>query len=132
MGVSIMVSSHLLKEMEEVCDHLVVIHHGRKVLDSSSSELRRKHESVSIAVLGGPCEELKKLEGFLSEAPSPDNPASMLYKFSTIPAKTPELVKAAVGLGARIHGVSHEKLDLENIFIKLTSEGGLNVRADSF
>ncbi len=132
MNVSIIVSSHLIGEMEQVCDKVVIIHHGRKVLDASAAELAKEHETVTLSVRGGEFPSLKAIAGFVSEAPARHGIAERVFKYSLTPEKVPDIVKAAVEAGAQVCAVSHNKLNLESLFLELTSSGEKNVRIDSF
>lgn len=38
---TVILSSHILSEVQEVCDHLLIIHHGKKVAAGESAELER-------------------------------------------------------------------------------------------
>lgn len=38
---TVILSSHILSEVQEVCDHLLIIHHGRKVAAGAPEELER-------------------------------------------------------------------------------------------
>lgn len=48
-GVSIFFSSHLLQDMDELCDHLTVIDHGRVVADGAPEAFRREHPGLEEA-----------------------------------------------------------------------------------
>lgn len=39
-GTTVLVSSHNLRELEDVCDHVGIIHHGRTLIERSLSELQ--------------------------------------------------------------------------------------------
>lgn len=132
LNVSIIVSSHLIGEMEQVCDKVVIIHHGRKVLDASAAELAKEHETLTLELKGGEFPSLKAIPGFVSEAPARHGIAERVLKYSLTPDKAPEIVKAAVEAGAQVCAVSHNKLNLESLFLELTSSGEKNVRIDSF
>jgi ABC-2 type transport system ATP-binding protein len=51
-GISILMSSHLLSEIERVCDYLVVIEGGRLIRSDSLSTFTGKTEAVTIEVDG--------------------------------------------------------------------------------
>ena len=38
---TVILSSHILSEVQEVCDHLLIIHHGKKVAAGEPAELER-------------------------------------------------------------------------------------------
>jgi ABC-2 type transport system ATP-binding protein len=46
-GVSVVLSSHLVTDLERVCDHLVVLRDGRVVVDGGIATLIRSHRLVS-------------------------------------------------------------------------------------
>ena len=41
-GVAVIISSHLLSLVEDLCTHILVLHHGRQVLHTSLAELRQQ------------------------------------------------------------------------------------------
>jgi ABC-2 type transport system ATP-binding protein len=42
MGKTIMISSHILSELEEICDHIGIIEHGRLVFSGTMEEIRQR------------------------------------------------------------------------------------------
>jgi ABC-2 type transport system ATP-binding protein len=46
-GMSVLLSSHVVADIEESCDHLVVLREGRVVLDGGIDELRAGHRMLS-------------------------------------------------------------------------------------
>src|SRR5689334_9273200 len=44
-GAAIIISSHLLHLVEEICTHILILKGGRKVIDGTLDEIRRKFES---------------------------------------------------------------------------------------
>jgi ABC-2 type transport system ATP-binding protein len=42
MGKTIMISSHILSELEEICDHIGIIEHGRLVFSGTMEEIRSR------------------------------------------------------------------------------------------
>ena len=45
-GAAIVISSHLLHLVEEICSHLLILKGGRKVIDGTLDEIRRKFEQA--------------------------------------------------------------------------------------
>ena len=43
-GATIIFSTHVMHQAEELCDHVVMIHNGDKVLDDSLSRIRARHD----------------------------------------------------------------------------------------
>ncbi|MDY7011291.1 MAG: ABC transporter ATP-binding protein [Planctomycetota bacterium] len=55
MGKTIMISSHILSELEEICDHVGIVEHGRLVFSGTMEEIRRRvgiHNKVRVRVAG--------------------------------------------------------------------------------
>ncbi len=53
MGKTIMISSHILSELEEICDHVGIIEHGRLVFSGTMDDVRRRvgiHNKVRVQV----------------------------------------------------------------------------------
>jgi ABC-2 type transport system ATP-binding protein len=47
-GATILFSTHVMAQAEELCDRVVMIHKGRKVLDEPTSTLRRQYDTSRI------------------------------------------------------------------------------------
>jgi ABC-2 type transport system ATP-binding protein len=43
-GATVLFSTHVMVQAEEICDHVVMIHDGEKVLDEPLSSIRRRHD----------------------------------------------------------------------------------------
>ncbi len=53
-GTTVLVSSHNLRELEDVCDHVGVMHHGRVLLERSLSELQGGVTKLQLVFDGAP------------------------------------------------------------------------------
>ncbi len=49
-GATILFSTHVMPQAEEICDHVVMIHRGRKVLDDPVGDIRRRFDPRAIVV----------------------------------------------------------------------------------
>ena len=47
-GATILLSTHVMPHAEELCEHVVMIHRGRKVLDDSVADIRRRYDPRTI------------------------------------------------------------------------------------
>lgn len=43
-GATILFSTHVMSQAEEICEHVIMIHQGRKVLDEKMASIRRQHD----------------------------------------------------------------------------------------
>lgn len=49
-GRIVLFSTHVMEVAERVCDHIIMLNHGTKILDGTLSEIRKKYGSNSITV----------------------------------------------------------------------------------
>ena len=47
-GATILLSTHVMPQAEDICDHIVMMHKGRKVLDDKLAAIRGRHDPRSI------------------------------------------------------------------------------------
>ena len=47
-GATVLFSTHVMPQAEEMCEHIVMIHRGRKVLDDRLTDIRRRYDPRSI------------------------------------------------------------------------------------
>jgi ABC-2 type transport system ATP-binding protein len=62
-GKTVLLSSHILAEVEQLCDHISIIKEGRIVESGSLSELRHLTRTSISVVTGQPVNGLKELSG---------------------------------------------------------------------
>lgn len=63
--MSILISSHNLRELEDICDYMGILHDGRIIIESELDTLKRGISKVQIAFSEGIPEELLKAENIL-------------------------------------------------------------------
>jgi ABC-2 type transport system ATP-binding protein len=49
-GATILFSTHVMPQAEEICDHVVMIHRGKKVLDDPVSAIKRRYDPRAIVL----------------------------------------------------------------------------------
>ncbi len=57
-GTTVLVSSHNLRELEDVCDHVGIMHHGKIIMEKSLDDLQGSVSKIQVAF---DCEELPVL-----------------------------------------------------------------------
>jgi len=119
-GVTLLVSSHLLSEIEQVCTHLGVMRTGRLVAQGSSADVlgsARPTVEVTTPDATRAAEVLGGL-GLADVSPAPEGVTA------TLEAVAPETVVAAlVGAGVAVRGFAVRRATLEDRFIELTGGG---------
>ncbi len=121
----VILSSHILSEVEQVCDRVVIIQRGEKRLDEDIASLRRRREGGSLRLrLRQPpaIEALAALEGVGQVEALEAGLFRVTYSGEVNPAEA--LAAAAVAGGWGLLELTPEGRDLESLFLKLTAEAG--------
>lgn len=118
MGVTILVSSHILSEIELMANHLGIIKEGNLIFQGTLDQLRSKSKSI-IKINAQPRDSVKKYiidRGYDYQ----DGEEGLLLKAKDLnPARiTRELVMADFD----VSHISREESTLEEIFLNLTGE----------
>jgi ABC-2 type transport system ATP-binding protein len=116
-GGCVLVSSHLLAEVEQTVDDVVIIANGRLVTQSSLSGLGR-HSRRAIRVRTPHAEALRAALSAQSIA-AEIVAADVVVAFETT---TDAVGLAAAGAGAAIYEMTAERFDLEQLFLQLTAD----------
>lgn len=126
---TVIISTHILSEVEMLCGRVIIISGGKKVADSPTEELREhfgNSSEVQICVSGASTEEAEKIfRGIngVSKIHSSLNDGKIEFRISVeknIEVR-PELAKACVQNGLELFEMQQKKNSLEDVFRSLTS-----------
>ena len=110
-GTTIFLNSHLLTEVERVCDRVVILDHGRVVAAGPLADLlSERHLRVRVTGLGRPAGELLAAFGSVSESDG------FLELRGLDPDRVPDVVAALVAAGGRVYAVEPRQATLEERF----------------
>jgi ABC-2 type transport system ATP-binding protein len=117
-GRTVLVSSHLLAEMEQTADRVVIVGAGRLVREGSLTELRSSAQDAGAVLVRSPeagrLAEVLGAAGF-AVAPSEDGRV-------TVSGTTPDAVGAqAFRAGVELHELRAETSGLEELYFRLTA-----------
>jgi ABC-2 type transport system ATP-binding protein len=115
-GCTVVVSSHLLAEVAQSVDHVVVLDHGKLVTSAALSDL-------TSGAASGVVVRTPERERFLAALATHGIPAR-LDEAGDVVARgtTVEAVGDVIGaIGLVVHGMHAERSDLEDVFFSLTS-----------
>jgi ABC-2 type transport system ATP-binding protein len=116
-GSTVLLSTHQMNKVEEVCDRALMLNQGRMVLHGAIREIRRKHADHAVVVHTE--DRLGSLPGVRSIEPSNGD-----YKLMLEPETTPESVlRALMDRNVRIESFALASLPLEDVFVKVVREG---------
>lgn len=129
-GTTVFLNSHLLGEVEQVCDEVAIIDHGRLIATGTLAQL-----------LSGPCEVdvdlAEPLSDSLAEVSAAEvggrlldaNPTRLVVSLPE-DGNIPALVERLVSAGARVSGVARHRRTLESLFLEVTAKGQARGRED--
>ena len=119
-GATVLVSSHLLSEVEQVCSHIGVMHVGRLLTQGPIAEVRAVGESRARVGTDRPEQAARVLRGLgLTDVWFESGLA-----VGTLGKLAPEkIVAALVQEAVPVTGFAIERPSLEDLFVSLTGEG---------
>ncbi|HEY0453074.1 ABC transporter ATP-binding protein [Actinophytocola sp.] len=116
-GRTVLISSHLLAEVEQTIDQVVIISRGQTMYYGMLDELRKSQQSRVIVQPADPAALADALRGaeIGNIQPMPDG------KIAVVGATVQQIGDVAAKAGVALYGVQEEKADLEQLFFRLTS-----------
>jgi ABC-2 type transport system ATP-binding protein len=119
LGLTILLSSHLLAEVQQLCTRICVLNAGRKLFEGSLAEVRAARRWLRLGVddfgaAVGALERAGLIAGHRDGrfiAPGPE-------------VATPEIVRHLVGQGIGVHEIAPEDQSLETFYLSLMKEPG--------
>jgi ABC-2 type transport system ATP-binding protein len=136
LGTTVLVSSHILPELADMCTHIGIIQHGRLVREGPVEQVLRgmnPGRTIAIQVLGPPATALETLEHLpeVSEvvatpepAGEPDaagaGPREITFRTFEDDAGLREILRALVSADAGVIHFAQQLDNLEEVFMQLT------------
>jgi lantibiotic transport system ATP-binding protein len=119
-GTTVLVSSHLLSEVDQMCSHLGVMHVGRLVAQGSSSELRDQGAAEATVET----DQTGEAARVMTELGLTEVHTTRITAVGRLGEVAPEKVVAAcVHAGVPVRGFQVGRPTLEDMFVSLTGEG---------
>ena len=119
-GSTVFLNSHLLTEVERVCDRVAIVDHGR-VLASGGIDDLLGEARVRIRVTDLPPAGLEAVRGF---GPVEVGDEGWLTIAGVGDDTIPDVVAAIVAAGGRVHAVDAGRATLEDLFLRIVGEAG--------
>jgi ABC-2 type transport system ATP-binding protein len=123
LGKSILISSHILTELAEMCDRVAIIERGRLLANGTVDEIRKNlapHREVNVRVLG----ESGPVMSWLKQRPDVQQVKveGDLLRFAHEGQREQEvdLLRDMVAAGLRVAEFSSHTTSLEEVFMRVT------------
>ena len=117
-GRSILISSHLMSEMEETAERVIVIGRGRLIADTTIAEFTQGGSTNHIRVLSPQLDQLAALLREAGATPSIATDGALLV--ANIEAA--QIGDIAASHGIRLHELSPQRASLEAAFMEMTDD----------
>ncbi len=123
-GMTVFLSSHLLFEVEQICDHVTIVNNGSilasDTLQNVSNKLGPAMIHIELVDISAAVIAAVKSLGFVSGTWKTDN--TLLVQVTTYTDIRDQVSKAVTGAGGIIVGMSQKNANLEDIFIQIITK----------
>ncbi len=114
LGLTILLSSHLLNEVEQLCTQIAVLNQGRKVFEGSLAETKQRQKLVRLIVdrFGEAAEKLREADLIHDHRDG---------RFIALAdgVRTDRVVRFLVEQGIAVYEIAHEEETLEDFYLSL-------------
>jgi ABC-2 type transport system ATP-binding protein len=127
-GRTVLLSSHLLHEVEKICDHVAIVDHGRVLIQGSIAELSADGEHALRIATNDDAQALARLvvDGTVASAErSTDGIRITLRPGAETAAVAAAINRTLVTSGIDVHRLEPEAASLEQRFLDITTRLGV-------
>ena len=123
---TVIVSTHVLQEVQAICERVLIMRGGRLVLDSKIKDLQSENKMIfnfqpsesDVITMLSESPLVKKVEEV-------QNSEITSLRVEVQKAEIPSLIRSLVSSGANIESITPEKRTLETVFAEVSTEGGI-------
>jgi ABC-2 type transport system ATP-binding protein len=120
-GVTIFLNSHLLSEIEQVCDRVAILDQGRVVRAGPLNELLHQQLELEIEARPVTAPLLASLEGICHDIQAD---GARIRATVETREQIPRVAAAIIASGAELYLLQSRSLSLEDLFVETVEEGG--------
>ena len=127
---TVIISTHIMQEVQAVCDRAIIIRRGKKVLDARLDELQQA-QRLFVTVNAKPEEFAAIIQGISSiDGIDHVNEQDTLYNYALQLSEHPErhiapqVARQIMDQGYQLHALHQEKRDLESVFREINTDQG--------
>ena len=119
-GVTIILTTHYLKEAEILCDRIAVINKGKVIACDEKKKFMQLLDEKELIIEFS--EQIKKIPPEIKKYCKKKEKKSLTLKFKKSKISTADIIKIFVEKKFKLKEISTKESDLEDIFIKLLKE----------
>lgn len=121
-GKTVLLSTHIMQEVEAICDRVIIINKGKIVLDEKLDDLKKNQKQIIEVEFDYRVEEIALQQ--LPSIENIENPAGFVYHlhFATERDMRGKVFDFAHDNGLKILQLHQKNITLEKLFVQLTSK----------
>lgn len=121
-GLTVFISSHILSEMQQMCDRVGIINRGKMITVKTVDEILNLASDSSKTRLVIRTNDNAKSSELISALGIENKPEADGIHVEVEKEKVPDIVTALAGAEIAVYGMDSQEQSLEDVFIKLTGE----------
>jgi ABC-2 type transport system ATP-binding protein len=119
-GISVFVSSHLLSEIELMCDRVAIIHRGKTLATGPVRELLTRMASDRVRIRARPAARAAEVLAAFGPAETEGGEAEGIVVARVAGERVPEALRALLAAGVDVFTVERPLASLEEVFLEIT------------
>ncbi|AGB18020.1 ABC transporter ATP-binding protein [Thermoanaerobacterium thermosaccharolyticum] len=118
-GKTVFLNSHLLSEVEMICDEVAIINHGHVIAEGKLKNLLSKNTYVEMVISDYNSELIEKISKLAYDIVLKDGKLTFKVKDKD---SIPEIAKIVVDSGAKLYQLDSKTSSLEDLFINIVGK----------
>ncbi|MBF0382482.1 MAG: ABC transporter ATP-binding protein [Magnetococcales bacterium] len=117
---TVIISTHILQEVQAVCKRVMILHSGKLVVDSNLEDLQNQ-DQLHLTIDKKGADILEKIPGVKDVNPLPIVNGKHSYIINAAPDVAPVITSTLVNSQIKVYAIYPGKQDLETVFAKVNS-----------
>jgi ABC-2 type transport system ATP-binding protein len=120
-NATVIVSTHILQEVQAVCEHVLILRAGRLVMDARLDELQRA-SGLLVSVDKDARTTLRGVAGVAAVEERAVSNGRRNYRLDVPPDAAPAVAEAVTRAGLKLYTLQPQRRDLETVFAEVNEE----------
>ncbi len=118
-SATVIISTHILQEVQAVCERVLIMRAGKMVVDSRMDALQTEHHLRVTLDNPNASDYLQKVEGIADVTTCQNDQQLACYSLEAAPETAPQIAKAITAAGDQLFSLQPEVRTLEMIFAEV-------------